>query len=418
MRASIVIPSYWGRSSGESFNKNDAVYDHPTPLDFEGTLGRALQSISLLTNRDFNVVVLACATSPDIEHLVEEKVRAIAAPYETFFPLAVVSHSVEKGMRDYVAGQQKEGKALDPALISLTGYSNIRNMCLIVSELARSEVAVLFDDDQVYEDAAYLDKVFEDIDGKHEGKPVRAVAGYYLQQDGGYLVPPPTDWWMSEWPMVTAMNQAFSIIGSEPRLKLTPFVFGGNMALHRDVFHKIAFDPHVRRGEDIDYLVNCKFFDIDFLLDNQLAIKHLPPESHIPAWAHFRENIYRFVYAREKLRRQVPVEGLRRVEVAELDPYPGRCMRDDLEDLIYKTSVLMGLSCLHGALGVKPGMKAGMREETEFQESMNNIQLARFDAQPQQDPFRSYLELRSAWEELMKFLASDETLARELQAAF
>jgi len=33
-----------------------------------------------------------------------------------------MSHSVEKGMRDYVAGKQKEGKELDPSLISLTGY--------------------------------------------------------------------------------------------------------------------------------------------------------------------------------------------------------------------------------------------------------------------------------------------------------
>ena len=64
------------------------------------------------------------------------------------------------------------------------------------------------------------------------------------------------------------------------------------------------------------------------------------------------------------------------------------------------------------------GLGTRMREETEFRESMNNVQLARFDAQPSQDPFKCYLELRSAWEELMKFLASDETLARELQAAF
>ena len=398
------------------FNKNDAVYDHPTPLDFDGTLTRALESITVLSNRDFNVVVLACATSPDIEHQVEEKVRALAAPFESFFPLAVVSHSVEKRMSEYVAGQ--EGKKLDASLVSLTGYSNIRNMCLIVSELARSEVAVLFDDDQVYEDPAYIDKVFENIGHNFNGKPILALAGYYLRPDGEYLVPPPADWWMSEWPMVEAMNEAFSIIGSEPRLKLTPFVFGGNMALHRDAFRKVAFDPRIRRGEDIDYLVNCKFFDIDFLLDNQLAIKHLPPDSHVPAWAHFRENIYRFVYARAKLRGQVPVEGLRQVEISELDPYPGRCMGDDLEDLIYKTCVLTGLSFMHAALGVKPGMKAGMREETEFQESMNNIRLARYDAPPEDDPFTTYLELRASWEELMKFLASDETLAGELKAAF
>ena len=168
----------------------------------------------------------------------------------------------------------------------------------------------------------------------------------------------------------------------------------------------------------IDYPIQPKEHGIDFLLDNQLAIKHLPPDSHVPAWAHFRENIYRFVYARAKLRGQVPVEGLRQVEISELDPYPGRCMGDDLEDLIYKTCVLTGLYFMHAALGVKPGMKAGMREETEFHESMNNIRLARYDAPPEDDPFTTYLELRASWEELMKFLASDETLAGELKAAF
>ena len=413
MRATIVIPSYWGRSSGEPFNKNDAVYDHPTPHDFEGTIVRALESINVLENRDFNVVVLACATSPDIEHQVEEKVRALAAPFEGFFPLAVVSHSSEKRMRDLLASQPAD-KKLDSSLISLTGYSNVRNMCLVAAELARSEVAVLFDDDQVYEDPKYIDKVFEDIDSEVDGRLVRAIAGYYLRPEGGYLVPPPSDWWMSEWPMVTAMNEAFSIIGTEPRLKKTPFVFGGNMVLHRDVFRKIAFDPCIRRGEDIDYLMNCKFFDIDFLLDNQLAIKHLPPDSHVPAWAHFRENIYRFIYAREKMRSQVPVEGVRKVALRELDPYPGMCMRDDLEDMIYKTSVLIGLSYTHTA----SGMKSGMRPESEFHESMNNIHLARYDAPPKESPFLTYLALRESWEGLMKFLAEDDTLASELQSGF
>ena len=413
MRATIVIPSYWGRSSGEPFNKNDAVYDHPTPHDFEGTIVRALESINVLENRDFNVVVLACATSPDIEHQVEEKVRALAAPFEGFFPLAVVSHSSEKRMRDLLASQPAD-KKLDSSLISLTGYSNVRNMCLVAAELARSEVAVLFDDDQVYEDPKYIDKVFEDIDSEVDGRLVRAIAGYYLRPEGGYLVPPPSDWWMSEWPMVTAMNEAFSIIGTEPRLKKTPFVFGGNMVLHRDVFRKIAFDPCIRRGEDIDYLMNCKFFDIDFLLDNQLAIKHLPPDSHVPAWAHFRENIYRFIYAREKMRSQVPVEGVRKVALEELDPYPGMCMRDDLEDMIYKTSVLIGLSYTHTA----SGMKSGMRPESEFHESMNNIHLARYDAPPKESPFLAYLALRESWEGLMKFLAEDDTLASELQSGF
>ncbi len=401
MRATIVIPSYWGRSSKEPLDLEDAVYDHPTPLDFDGTLGRSLASIEVLENRDFNVVVLACATNSEIAADVEEKVRKIAEPFRDSYPVAVVSHSFESRIRKRLALSAVD---IPSELVSLTGYSNIRNMCLISAELARSEVAVLFDDDQVYEDPAYMDKVFETIGTEHEGRFVGAVAGYYLGPEGRYLLPPPVDWWMTEWPMERLMNEAFMIIGEEPRLKPTPFVFGGNMLIHRRVFRKVAFDPNVRRGEDIDFLTNCKFFDIDFLLDRELSIKHLPPKTKVPSWQHFRENIYRFVYAREKLRRQVQVEGLRRVEVDELDPYPGGCMRDDLEDMVFRTSVLMGLNYMQ------------QNDSFGFTESMRNIKLARFDAPPRHDPFRWYLDCQARWEKLMGFLADDETLSEDLLA--
>ena len=393
MRATIVIPCYWGRPSSEPLNPEDAVYDHPTPLDEPGTLGRALESIEVLENRDFNVVVLAAATNPELSQRVEEKVRRMVAPFKGRFPVECVSHSFEAALRERV---REVGFDDAESLVSLTGYSNIRNMCLIVTELARSEVAVLFDDDEVYEDPDYLDKVFENIGKEREGRYAGAIAGYYLRPEGGYLLPPPEDWWMTEWPMVGAMNEAFRIIDEEPRLKPTPFVFGGNMCIHRDVFRRIAFDPDVRRGEDIDYLVNCKFFGIDFLLDRDLSIRHLPPKSYVPAWQHFRENIYRFIYARQKLRQQRPVDGLRHVDVEELDPYPGRCMREDLEDLIFRTSVLMGLHY------------KDVGDEVGFTESMRNIYYARYDAPPGSDTFMSYLGHRRRWEELMGFLSKDE----------
>jgi hypothetical protein len=402
--------------SEEPFNEKDAVYDHPTPIDQPGTLHRALESISVLRNRDFNVVVLACATAPDIYELVEGKVNDLVTPFRNYFPVSVVSHSFEARLKDRLEQESKAGGGkIEGGLVSLTGYSNIRNMCLIATELARSEVAVLLDDDEVYEDPDYLDKVFENIGTTYEGKFVGTLAGYYQRPDGSYLLPPPEEWWMSEWPMVSAMNEAFAIIEQEPRLKPTTWVFGGNMVIHRDIFRKISFDPHVRRGEDIDYLVNCKFFDIDFLLDNQLAIKHMPPTTHVPAWAHFRENIYRFIYAREKLLRQVPAEGVRRVEAEELNPYPGRCMRDDLEDMIFKTSVLMGLHQLR-----RPGDRSLLTPAIDigFEESMKNIHIARFDATPKHDPFLWYLDFRAKWEGLMEFLTRDEALAKDIQSAF
>lgn len=393
LRATIVIPSYWGRKSTEPFNPQDAVYDHPNPLDFEGTLERALQSIRVLENRDFNVVVLAVATTPEIAEAVEEKVRGITSKFKDDYPIACISHEFEGFLKRKV---NEAGLGSSAELVSLTGYSNIRNMCLIACEIARSEVAVFMDDDEVYEDAQYLDKVFENIGKPYEGKTIGAIAGYYLQPKGGWKLEPQKDWWMAEWPMVRAMNEAFEIIASEPRLKLTPFVFGGNMAVEREVFRRVPFDPNVRRGEDIDYLVDCKFFDIDFLLDSKLAIRHLPPKSYVPPWRRFREDIYRFIYAREKLRKQDETHGLRQVSIEELDPYPGCCMRDNLEDLIYKTSVLMGLHAM------QEGDKLG------FDESMNNIFLARYDAPPSVNPYSLYLEMVPQWERLMDFLAKED----------
>jgi len=399
LRATIVIPSYWGRTSTEALNLEDAVYDHPTPLDETGTLERALESIKVLKNRDFNVVVIAAATDPGLSSRVEEKVKRMVAPFRNEFPVECVSRSFGAKVVERVG---EMGFTDAERLVSLTGYSNIRNMCLIVTELARSEVSVLFDDDEVYEDPDYLDKVFEKIGKEHGGKSVGAIAGYYVRPEGGYLLPPPDDWWMAEWPMVEAMNEAFKIIDEEPRLKPTPFVFGGNMCIYRDVFRRVAFDPNVRRGEDIDYLVNCKFFGIDFLLDRELSIRHLPPKSCAPAWQQFRENIYRFVYARQKLRQQKQVDGMRHVDIEELDPYPGRCMRDDLEDLVFRTSVLMGLHYMN------------VGDEFGFTESMRNIHLARYDAPPDFDTFMLYLEYQRRWEELMGYLSKDEMLSGQL----
>lgn len=393
MRATIVIPSYWARKQGEPLNLDDAVYDHPTPLDTEGTLGRSLESIRNLDNKDFTVVVLACATSPDIEKEVEERVREIAEPFGKYYPISVMSHEKEREIRARVAGSLGDDVA---ELVSLTGYSNIRNMCLIAAHLEGSEMAVLFDDDELYEDPGYLDKVFDTIEGEFNGKPIRCISGYYQQPDGSFLMPPPKDYWMVEWPMAPLMNKAFGIIASEPRLKLTPFVFGGNMIVHRDVFMKIAFDPNVRRGEDIDYLTNCKFFDIDFVLDRELAIKHLPPEkSPTTSWQHFRANVYRFVYAREKLRRQVPGEGRRIVDVSELDPYPGGIMRDNLEDLVFKTSTLMAMMYLKE------------NDELGYNESMKNIHAVHYEAVPVHDPYLWYLDCRERWEKLMAFLEEE-----------
>lgn len=62
----MVIPSYWTRESSIGWKEGDLVYDHPTPLDMEGTLHRAIESIGILNDKDFQLVIIAAPTSRDI----------------------------------------------------------------------------------------------------------------------------------------------------------------------------------------------------------------------------------------------------------------------------------------------------------------------------------------------------------------
>ncbi len=56
MRKTMVIPTYWSRRSGEPWQEGDAIYDHPTPVDQEGTLERTLVSMKRFREKDFKLV--------------------------------------------------------------------------------------------------------------------------------------------------------------------------------------------------------------------------------------------------------------------------------------------------------------------------------------------------------------------------
>ncbi|MFR7670512.1 MAG: hypothetical protein ACLU0O_07330 [Collinsella sp.] len=51
------------------------------------------------------------------------------------------------------------------------------------------------------------------------------------------------------------------------------------MALHARAFTRVAFDPFITRGEDLDYLFNMRMFGYDVWFDNEWTVRHLPPES-------------------------------------------------------------------------------------------------------------------------------------------
>ncbi|MFQ6120186.1 MAG: hypothetical protein ACE5KE_09905 [Methanosarcinales archaeon] len=372
----LIIPTYWRRKKSEGIKESDIFYDHPTPLDEEGTLKRAIESLNILKD-DFSLVILACANSVDVEEKAENKVRDIVQNIAFDKDAYLFSHSHLKKLKEFANSD----------LLSITGYSNIRNMCLVLSSILDAEIAILIDDDEYITDPFFISKIKEDIGRNINGKIVYGLAGYYVNQYGSYELPEENTPWSAYWNPKSEMNKAFKkIIGTEPRIKETPFVFGGNMALHRNLYTKVPYDPNINRGEDIDYLINAKIFGYTFFLDNTLSVVHdAPPKPH-PPWKLMREDIIRFVYERKKVQDCKPLFPLIRPE--DFDPYPGEFIKENLEEKVYKSSVLLSIDALLN--GDTNGAK----------EFLNNISLVHKSGNLNYNIYNYLLDLQKRWENL------------------
>ena len=333
----MVIPTYWGLSEDKDIEEK--VFDHPTPLDQEGTLGRVLESLKVLERSDFSVVLIVVSTSSKIEKEVVSKVKEISRPFREKYDLKLLHHKNLKSLREKLLSKNVIPDAC--SLINLDNYSSVRNMCSIAGILNGSDLVVFIDDDEVFEDSNFIDKAVEHAGKERDGEKILAVAGYYINSDGNYKLDETgvPFWKRGSWNNVIAMNQAFDqIIGKRPRLKLTPFVFGGNMVIHRELLASVPFDPAITRGEDIDFLINVRISGKKFWLDNTLSIVHRPPSKKSPQWLSFREDIKRFLYEKKKVNDHSHIKEVSR---NALMPYPGLFVGEDLEDRIFKANKLL-----------------------------------------------------------------------------
>ena len=337
-KITMVIPTYWGPPEDKDIEE-EKVFDHPTPLDQEGTLGRVLESLKVLERSDFSIVLIVASTSSKIEKEVVSKVKEISRPFREKYDLKLLHHKNLKSLREKLLSKNVIPDAC--SLINLDNYSSVRNMCSIAGILNGSDLVVFIDDDEVFEDSNFIDKAVEHAGKERDGEKILAVAGYYINSDGNYKLDETgvPFWKRGSWNNVIAMNQAFDqIIGKRPRLKLTPFVFGGNMVIHRELLASVPFDPAITRGEDIDFLINVRISGKKFWLDNTLSIVHRPPSKKSPQWLSFREDIKRFLYEKKKVNDHSHIKEVSR---NALMPYPGLFVGEDLEDRIFKANKLL-----------------------------------------------------------------------------
>jgi len=399
MKTVMVIPTYWSREKAVGWQPGDIVYDHPTPIDQVGTLSKMLESIQVLEDRDFSIVVLACSTAPDIEKEVEQRVLELVLevdpPVETF----VFSHSHLKEMHEELRRVERDDLV---DILSLKGYSNIRNMCLLVPYTLGAEIAVLIDDDEYFDDPLFMAKAREFIGSRFMGQTIDGVAGYYMNAQGTYYDDVPEEiHWMTYWDRFGSKREAFDkIIPGDPRLKLTPFAFAGCMIIHRSLFRTVPFDPRLTRGEDTDYVLNARMFGFNFFLDNELYIQHRPPPKIHPTWQRIREDIFRLLYSRAKIDGQTEQVNMTLLTAEDFDPYPGEFLKDTLDDKILKTNLILALDYLSND------------RVKDAKETIRNIWLAQTKAIPVENPFIAYMKFQRRWRALRKLTG------RDLGAAF
>jgi glycosyltransferase involved in cell wall biosynthesis len=370
MKKAIIIPIY-------------LRLDRPEELpNSEGLLlaRRAIESLNILEDQDFTLILpVALDMDGEEEGGLVEAERILREEMRRFSDgrrILIFSSYHLSRLRRYL--DQRDFKDFY-SLIDLKGFSKIRNTGLLLTQALSLDVAIFIDSDEIVEDPCYLNVACEFLNERWNGKLLSGKGGFYLNPDGGILLPPQRLWWRLLWDKTKRMNQAWEkILSSKDRLVPTPMVLGGNLILHRRLFRKVPFDPYIPRGEDTDYLINASKLGFCLLFDKALRIKHLYPErTEVYFQEELRWDIERFLYERKKMRVGFKIN---------LDPYPGYFLRWTLYPKAFLTSLLLGFDYLW---------------KKEWKRAKGCVANTSLFFQKRNERWLKYLKFKTDWERVM-----------------
>ena len=385
----IVIPSYWRKGP---FTAVDCLYDHPTDLlNPEETISKTLESLSKIRG-DFDVLVLGAPTRSELgfemDKTLLELIANLELPFHTFYFGYNHFNELIEILGEYLPKERLQ-------IISNSGYGNIRNLGLLISHILDYNIMIYVDDDELVSDHDFVKKATEFVGTEINSKFLGLVLGFYINENGSvFLDESDVPWWELFWNKKSQMNQAFQIIldSKEPRLIETPFAFGGNMIIHRQCWKKVPFDPFIKRGEDMDYLRNVKYFGFEAKLDKSLSIEHRPPVSQTSYITKLGQDITRFLYAKAKL---ASIE----VEPDDYDPYPGYFLK--------QTEAKVLLTELLHHIFLNQSQLLEIKNEMELFDNLRSLKFIFQEAQQSsQQHADSYIKFQKQWETLVQQLPS------------
>ncbi|MCL2504249.1 MAG: hypothetical protein FWE94_06635 [Coriobacteriia bacterium] len=295
-----------------------SAYDHPTPIGERGSLPACLDSLRRARGLG-RVLIITAVTDPAIAHQAEDHVQQIADEFPDID--AWVFGHTEMGSLHRRLEQLGFSDMIES--VALSGYGAVRNTGLIVAAVLGHDVVVFVDDDEVVLSDDFLEIGMYGLgETLADGAPLLAKTGYYVDERGRWQNHDAAPWSDMFWRQRDAYNKALDVVLAPPRIQRARIAFGGIMALHRDMFTTVSFDPWVQRGEDMDYVINVRMHGGDVFIDDEWKIMHLPPDPLSEA-TRFQQDVYRFVYEDRKIEFAKSQVDLRQVTPKSMRPYPG-----------------------------------------------------------------------------------------------
>lgn len=387
----IVVPTFVSVRTHTEGSSALTTYDHMTPLTQQGELPRLLESLRNV--HDVGVIAILVVSEAGIEGRAADKTQKIADRFPDLSTIVV-------GASELALVQQRiEQIGFDKLTheVSLSGYGAIRNLGLVIACALGFDAVVFLDDDEVIEDPAFLRKAMYGL-GKitKKGVPILAKTGYYLNSEGTYHSLSQEKWYNRFWQQGKAFNEWIESAMRGPRLSRSNHVCGGCLALHKEAFRRLSFDPWIVRGEDLDYMLNLRMYGSDIWFDNQWSMRHLPPDTASEG-TRFRQDVYRWLYEYRKMEYSRTQIDLLQVKPASLEPYPGPFLEPGILRRIRLTALLRTIGC-RDRLAYRRAARAAKGEAASY--------AARNCAK--------YFEFQFVWPELMARIDSDKVLGTAL----
>ncbi len=385
MNPAVVIPTFvTGTRRRSEVRGIVGNYDHTTNINDDGELDRCLTSLEGVEH--LGLVIVLVAADRGIEAEAAAKVRSVTAAHPKLSTLVIGNVEL-----DLVRQRMEQLGITDVNQeIGLRGYGAVRNLGLVVANALGFEAVIFLDDDEVLDDPAFMGKLTK------KGVPILAKTGYYINDQGSYYSKWEDRWYNRFWQQGGAFNDWIRQAMAGPRLSRSNHVCGGCLAIHKEAYRRLAFDPWIPRGEDLDYMLNLRMYGSDIWFDNEWQLRHLPPKTKHEG-QRFRQDIFRWLYEHDKLEYSYSLIDLLRISPQSLKPYPGPFLERGLQRRIAITAFLRSL--------VRPDKKAYRRAAREAMGEAKRYA---------EEHCANYFEFQRTWPQIMERMDSDKLLTNAL----